>query len=122
MSLFNLIGGIFKPAADLVDELHVSDEERGQIQAKLAEIEAKVSTKMLDLQSHAITAQAEMEKSIQANGNVFTRSVRPVISLLSFLTIMGMAFGWIDMNELIVKVCGGYLGVYAGLRTYEKKK
>jgi len=122
MSIFNFLGDIFTPIAKIVDEVHVSDEERGVLQNKLAEIEAKVSTKMMELQSKSIDAQAKMEIAIQTNGNTFTKSIRPVISLLAFLVIMAMGLGIVEMDELIVKICAGYLGIYAGLRTYEKKK
>ena len=32
MGIFDFIGSIFKPAADLVDNLHTSDEERLELQ------------------------------------------------------------------------------------------
>lgn len=122
MSIFALLGSLFKPASDIIDKCVTSEEERLTLQNQLAQIEAKVSIKMMELQSKAIDAQAKMESSIQEHGNVYTKSIRPTISLLSFITIMAMGFGFVEFNELIVKVCGGFLGVYAGLRSWEKKK
>ena len=129
MSIFSIIGGMFKPAADLIDNLHDSKEELGNISVKkqelknkLAEIESKVAIQILELQSQSIEATAKMESVIQQHGNWFTKSVRPALSVVSYALIVCMAFGFIQYNDLILKICGGYIGVYAGLRTYEKKK
>jgi len=40
MSWFKLVSSIFKPAADLIDNIHTSDEER--LQAKQAMFELQV--------------------------------------------------------------------------------
>ena len=129
MSLFDFIGSIFKPATDLVDELHVSDEERGQIEIKkselrnkLAEIEARVSTKMLDLQSQVIEANAKIAVSEQQHGNLLSKSWRPLVSLGCAATLFAMGFEAIQYNQFIATICGGFLGIYAPLRSWEKKK
>ena len=40
MGLFDFIANIFKPAADIVDELHTSDEEKGRLRNELAKIQS----------------------------------------------------------------------------------
>jgi len=129
MSIFNFLSSIFKPAADIIDELNDSKEEIGNIAVKkaeaknkLAEIEAQVSTKMMELQLKAIEANTKLESVIQSNGNWYTKSIRPTLALLSFVIIILMGLGVMEYNDLIIKVCAGYNGIYAGLRTYEKKK
>lgn len=128
MSVFDWIGSLFRPAADLIDNLHDSDEEMGNIankraelQNKLAEIEAKVATRTLDLQSQIIEAEAKIEMSVQKHGNWFTKSVRPTITLGNWVIMLLMATGKIPFNEYIVVVCGGYNAHYTHLRTQEKK-
>ncbi len=39
MNIFNFISNIFKPAVDLVDELHTSDEEKLKLQSTLKKVE-----------------------------------------------------------------------------------
>ena len=128
MSVFDWIGSLFKPASDLVDELHYSGEEKGAIENKraelrnkLAEIEAKVATRTLDLQSQIIEAEAKIEMSVQKHGNWLSKSVRPTITLGNWVIMLLMALGKIPFNEYIVVVCGGYNAHYTHLRTQEKK-
>ena len=122
MSIFNFLGSIFKPVSDIVDEIHVSDEEKGILSNKLAEIESKVTVKVLELQTKAIESQAKMETEIQKHGNIYSRSIRPTISLIFGITIFCMAFGIITLNTTIATGCFAYLGIYNGLRSWEKTK
>lgn len=122
MSILGDLGNLFRPISSLIDNVHTSEEERGQIKTKLAEIEAKVSTKMMELQSKVIDANAKIAVAEQEHGNTFVKMVRPIISLGCFVILMLTGFEIIPEKELIIKICGSYLGFYGALRTYEKKK
>ena len=129
MSVFSWIGSIFSPAADLIDNLHSSDEEMGnievkkqEIRAKLAEIEARVSTKVLDLQNAALEANSKVAMSEQKHGNWLSKSWRPIASLSMVGILMATGFGVIEYKELLIQVCGGFLGIYGVGRSWEKKK
>jgi len=121
MSVFSWISNIFSPVSDLVDELHFSGEEEGRLRNKLAEIEAKVATRTLELQSQIIEANAKMEVAVQQHGNWFTKSVRPTISLGNWVIILLMGLGKIEFNEYLLVACGGYNAHYTHLRSQEKK-
>ena len=91
MSVFSWIGDLFSPAADLIDNLHYSGEEKAEAKAKqaelknkLAEIEAKVATRTLDLQSQIIDANSKIAVAEQKHGNWLSKSWRPLCSLGSF--------------------------------------
>lgn len=129
MSILSWISGIFKPAADLVDELHFSGEEKGnievkkqEIKAKIAEMESKVATKVLGLQQAAMEANAKVAMAEQMHGNWLSKSWRPVASLVMVGILVGMGFGVIEYKELLIQVCGGFLGIYGVGRSWEKKK
>ena len=129
MSIFSWIGDIFKPAADLVDELHYSGEEKGNIENKraelrniLAEIESKVATKTLDFQSQIIEANSKIAISEQQHGNWLSKSWRPICSLGSFAALIAMGIGWMPWNQFLATIFGSFLGIYTGCRSYEKKK
>ncbi len=129
MSLFNFIGNLFKPAADLIDDIHTSEEERGNIEikkqelkAKMAEIEARVSTKVLELQTAALDANTKVAQAEQAHGNWLSKSHRPITSLAMMSILVSMGFGVIDYNELLAQIAGGFLGIYGLGRSYEKSK
>ena len=57
MSLLSLIGNIFKPATELVDNLHTSDEERLELKNQLESIKNELSGKVLEYETELIKAQ-----------------------------------------------------------------
>lgn len=95
MNWFSLVGSIFKPAADLIDNLHTSDEERLQVKQKMFELQVnafeqaeKYETALLDAKKTIITAEAQSGSWIASNW-------RPV-TMLTFLCLVVMdSFGWL---------------------------
>lgn len=74
----NFISGIFKPAADLIDELHTSDEEKAMAKAKLLEIERSTVNKAVDLEKEIVKAQKDIIMT-EAQGNWIQKSWRPIL-------------------------------------------
>jgi len=129
MSIFNFLSGIFTPVANLVDELHTSDEEMGNIQIKkaelqnkLAEIESKVGLRLMELQSESLKMQAKIATAEQEHGNWLSKSWRPLSSLMFVTLLTGMGLDIITFKPLLVQVAGGFLGIYGIGRTVEKSK
>jgi len=127
VSIFSFLGSIFKPAADLIDDLHTSDEEMGNIEvkkqelkAKMAEIEARVTTKIVELQTASLEATTKMEVAAQKHGNWLSKSWRPICSLGMMGILVGMGFDLIEYKPLMVQVAGGFLGIYGIGRSFEK--
>lgn len=122
MSIFSWISNIFTPVSDLVDELHFSGEEEGRLRNKLAEIEAKVATRTLELQSQIIEANAKMATAEQEHGNWLSKSWRPLCSLGSFAALVAMGTDVMVYNQFLATIFGSFLGIYTGARSWEKKK
>lgn len=121
MSLFSFIGSMFGPATTLIDEIVTTEEERLTLKAKLAEIEAKVSVKMMELQQAVIESNAKVAAAEQEHGNWLSKSWRPICSLGMMGILVAMGFGIIEYKELMVQIAGGFLGIYAIGRSVEKK-
>lgn len=129
MDIFNWIKGVFKPAADLVDELHFSPEEKGDIEIKkqelknkLAEMEFHLSTKVVELQTKAMESQSKMAISEQRHGNLLSKSWRPLASLSMVILLILMGLDFVEYKELLAQIAGGFLGIYGIGRSYEKGK
>lgn len=122
MSLFNFLGSVFKPVADLVDNVHTSDEERMMLRNQLAQIEAQVSIKMMELQSSVIEANSKMAIAEQEHGNLLSKSWRPLVSLALTGILVAMGFGVIEFNDLLAQISGAFLGIYGVGRSMEKRK
>ena len=95
MSWFKLVGSIFKPAADLIDNIHTSDEERLKVKQAMFELQVEAfnkaeeyETTLLDAKKTIITAEAQSQSWI-------ARNWRP-ITMLSFLAlVIADSFGWL---------------------------
>ncbi len=102
MDILAMISGLFKPAADLVDNLHTSEEEKTLARAKLEavknetykgaiELEKAVlslKTKQLEAQQAVIVAEAGGKSWLQRNWRPITMMVFLVIILLHYLGIV----------------------------------
>lgn len=95
MRFLDLIAGIFKPAAELIDELHTSEEERIIQQRKLLEIQALVLDSSLEYEKEMLTARAEIVNSEAKSEHWITATWRP-ITMLTFLALaVGDSLGWL---------------------------
>lgn len=86
MSLASIIAGglsgILAPVRDIVDELHVSDEERGALLAAIQESE-----------SHVLQARTQVLTAVALHGNWLQRSWRPITMLVFLGLAVADSFG-----------------------------
>lgn len=82
MGLGDIIGGVLKPLGKLVDDLHTSSEEKLELKAKLAAIEAELAAKALE---HERTLAQEQGATIRAEATGHSwmqRNWRPLVMLM----------------------------------------
>ena len=107
--MLDFISNIFKPAAKLIDDLHVSDEERGKLQNELAKIQAQMQSKSVEL----MKAEASSE-------HLITSIWRPICALILFTLILLDGFEAIKAPSQVYDLATTFLGVYGGGRSLEK--
>jgi len=102
MDILGMIAGLFKPAADLVDNLHTSEEEKVLARAQLEAVKNEtyagaialekavldLKVKQLDAQQAVIVAEASGKSWLQRNWRPITMMVFLVIILLHYLGII----------------------------------
>lgn len=76
------VSGILSPVRDVIDELHVSDEERGALLAAVQESESRV-----------LQARTQVLTSVNLRGNWLQRSWRPITMLTFLALVVGDSFG-----------------------------
>ena len=115
MKFLDLIAGIFKPAAELIDELHTSEEEKLKQQRRLLEIQALVLDSSLQYEKEMMTARAEIVNSEAKSEHWITATWRP-ITMLTFLALaVGDSLGWLpnplrDEAWMLLQIgLGGYV-------------
>lgn len=131
--LSKLLGGsLVETVGKVIDSVHTSEEEKGQIKIKLQELENEINKKQMDINL------ADAQSTATDIGGIMQRSWRPLIGmscalaiaweyvLKQFIMFILAAFSIkhaplpeLDMATLFPLVTA-LLGM-AGLRSYEKK-
>jgi len=88
MNLFALIAQIFKPAAQLVDDLTTSVEEKLTLKAKMLEVQTEFLGKALDFETGALAARAKLIEAEAKSEHVITAIWRPVTMLATMLAFV----------------------------------
>ena len=93
MNIFALIGQIFKPAAELIDNLHTSDEERLTAKASMLETQALVMGRALDYENEQLKVRASIINAETKSESWITRSWRPILMLSLAASVLAYWFG-----------------------------
>src|SRR6056300_1972515 len=124
-------GGFVNTVGKVIDEFHVSEEEKGQIKIKLQELENEINSKQMDINL------ADAKSTATGISGILQRSWRPLIGmscalaifwefvlkqfLVFFLAVFKIEtypLPSLDMSVLMPLVMA-LLGM-AGIRTFEK--
>lgn len=95
MRIIELIGGIFKPAAELVDELHTSEEERLKHKERLLEVQAIAMQTVFEYESDSLQARAAIVNSEAQSDHWIVASWRPIVMLTLTSLVVVDSFGWL---------------------------
>ena len=126
-------GGFVNTVGKVIDEFHVSEEEKGQIKIRLQELENEINSKQMDINL------ADAKSTATDISGMLQRSWRPLIGIscafaifweyvakqftlffLALFSIETAPLPSLDLDALMPLVLA-LLGM-AGLRTYEKQK
>jgi len=109
MNILSWISGIFKPATDLIDNLHTSTEEKLKLHNELAKIQSSMHEKSIEL----MKAEASSE-------NLLTSGWRPLCAIVIVIAlILDGHFGY-TASPNIYSLAEVFLGAYTGGRSLEK--
>lgn len=82
IGITDLIAGIFKPAVDLVDELHTSDEEKMLARAKIETIQNQAFFKIQEYETNLISAQRDIITAEATGQSWMQRNWRPLLMMV----------------------------------------
>ena len=91
-----LSGGLVDSVGKIVDDLHVSEEEKAQAKAKLLELENEVKLKQMDINL------ADAKSTAGGISGMLQRSWRPLIGMSCALAI----FWEFVLSKFILFICG----------------
>lgn len=99
LSILDLVAGIFKPAAKLIDEMHTSEEEKLKAKASLIAAQASAVDAALSYERKALEAQASIVKTEAGSEHFLTATWRPIVMLSLVGMVGGYWFGFVDLND-----------------------
>ena len=127
------LAGLFKPVSDVIDELHTSKEEKGQIEVALTSAMTEAGVKILDYETKLAQAQSAIIIAEAQGQSWLQRNWRPVMMLtFGFIVLWNHAaapiFAWaFGANLPPLSLPGGLwttiqigIGGYIGGRSLEK--
>lgn len=122
MGFLDFIGGIFKPAAQLIDDLHTSDEEKLILKKEMMKLENDLTLRAMDLEKQLVESNSKNIQAEATGHSWMQRNWRP-ITMLTFLVLVVLdSFGWLPnplAKEAWVLLQIG-LGGYVAGRSIEK--
>jgi hypothetical protein len=91
--LMDFIGGIFKPAADLIDNMHTSTEEKMSMSNQLEKIQNAMTSKVLDLDAQLLASKTAIITAEAKGQGFLQRNWRPVTMLTFLVLVVCDSFG-----------------------------
>ena len=95
MNILGFIGEIFKPAADLIDSLHTSTEEKLTLKNKLAVIENTMTAKTIEYETKLLAAKTSIITAEATGESWMQRNWRPITMLTFLVLVVCDSFGWL---------------------------
>lgn len=133
MGILSFLSGAIEPITGLIDKMHTSDAERGDIQIELSKLENVIKAQMLDLEGQRIELKGQLVQAKSAiiiaeaqSGIWITAAWRPLIMLEFGLLIGLIATGIMDtaalnaVPEQLWRLITLGIGGYMTLRTLDK--
>ncbi len=124
MAILGFIKTLFGPATDLIDDLHLSKEEKLVLGNELERIKNGVTIEVIKLERDLTLAQTEVLKADTVSSGWLTRSWRP-ITILTFVGLL--VWTWLtteaitpELQHELLEIIKWTLGVYMGGRSMEK--
>mgnify|MGYP006091896679 FL=1 len=122
LGVTDLIAGIFKPAAELIDELHTSEDERLTAKGHLLDVQAAAMQRVFDYERSTLEAQANIVNSEASSEHWLTATWRPITMLTMLVLVVGDAMLWLPnpLSENAFMLLQIGLGGYVVGRSAEK--
>ena len=119
LGILSFISDIFTPAANLIDELHTSDEEKNKFKAEMAKMENLFAMKVMEYESQLLEARSNIIMTESKSDSWLAKNWRP-LTMLSFVGIVitywfgyqpeNMTQATIDQIFALIKLgLGGYV-------------
>ncbi len=118
--IMTLIGQVFEPAANLIDAMHTSDEERIDAKTRMLKSQTALTMKVLDYEAQLMQMQSNIVLAEAQGKSWLQRNWRPM-TMMTFLVLVVMdSFGFLPFRlaeqawTLLQIGLGGYVAGRSG--------
>lgn len=134
MNVLGLIGQIFKPAMDMIDNVHTSEEEKLTKKAQLLELQTQFLGEALTYETEQLKSKTAIITAEANSQSWLARNWRPITMLTFLVLVCADSFGWLanplaDQAWTLLQIgLGGYVvgrsaeKVTGGITSALKKK
>ena len=95
MNILGLIGQIFKPAMDMIDNVHTSEEEKLEKKAQLLALQVTVMDQVLTYETEQLKSKTAIIMAEANSASWLARSWRPITMLTFLVLVCADSFGWL---------------------------
>lgn len=126
MSIFSFIGSIFSPAADLIDNLHTSDEEKMKLRNEFERMKFEMQAKTLEYETKLMETRGSIISAEAKSDHWLTATWRPIVMLTFTALVVARWMGWSapdmppGLEEKLFSIIQIGLGGYVVGRSGEK--
>jgi uncharacterized membrane protein len=120
LGITELIAGIFKPATELIDNLHTSKEEKLEQKRLLLEVQGRAMDRVHEYNTELLMGQAKIVNSEASSEHWLTANWRPLVMLTFTGLVVARFLGfeaegmtekeYQSLWNLITLGVGGYIG------------
>ena len=120
LGITELISGIFKPATELIDNLHTSKEEKLEQKRLLLEVQGRAMDRVHEYNTELLMGQAKIVNSEASSEHWLTANWRPLVMLTFTGLVVARFLGfeaegmtekeYQSLWNLITLGVGGYIG------------
>ncbi len=93
MNPWSAVTALIQPVADLVDELHTSDEERLKIKSGLFNMQAQLAAQAMDYEARLVEAKTRVITAEAQGASWLQRNWRPITMLTFLVLVVADTFG-----------------------------
>jgi hypothetical protein len=123
-TVLDFVSGIFKPATELIDELHTSEEEKLQLRNSFVKLQNEVTLNQLNLEGQLVDARSKVAVTELTGASWLQRNWRPITMLIFVGLIVLDTFNWLPgpgkLSPEFMSLVKIGLGGYVIGRSFEK--
>lgn len=95
MSILSFLTSAVAPVANLIDELHTSDEERETLRLGFTKLQNSITSQILALEGQLLQAQTSIIVAEAKSQSWIARNWRPITMLVFLVLVVCDSFGWL---------------------------